>query len=104
MNKRVTSVSISNPSINALSRGSHDNLPISKISNGGALCEICGKTFSVMTSGKRHFMQIHAESYREKDKVCLVCQETFAFEKNLSAHMKKIHKINGKIEIIEESE
>jgi len=104
MNKMLNSVSISNPSTNAFSRGSHDSLPISKTSNGGALCEICGKIFTVMTSCKRHFMQIHAESFREKDKVCLVCQETFAFEKNLSAHMKKIHKINGKIEVIEESD
>jgi hypothetical protein len=53
-----------------------------------------------MDTCRNHFIQVHGESYREKDILCLVCKELFAFQKNLSNHMKKIHNISDRIEIV----
>jgi len=90
-------------SANSSKHSGIDSLPISKTPNGGGLCELCGRWFSAFPNCKRHFMQLHAESYRQKDIVCIVCKEAFAFDENLSAHMKKTHNITGKVEIVKDS-
>jgi len=96
-------ISKSKPSSLTLQSRRSEPLPVSKTLNGGGICNVCGTQFSYFTSCKRHFLQIHAESYREKNIECLVCGEAFSFESNLSLHMKKVHKISGKIEKVEES-
>jgi len=99
----ANSISKSKSSSHTLQSRRSDTFPISKTLNGGGICNVCGSQFSFFTSCKRHFLQIHAESYGEKNIECLVCGEAFSFETNLSVHMKKVHKISGKIQKVEES-
>merc|ERR1719414_2264698 len=81
----------------------NENLPVTNLSTGGGMCGVCEKVFSRMDNCRNHFFQVHGESFREKDKLCLVCNEAFAFERNLTVHMKKKHNISGRLEILKDS-
>jgi len=101
--KKVNNIKTPSFSSGYFNESRTENLPISSIPSGGGVCGVCGKSFSRMDNCRSHFLQVHGETYREKDIPCLVCKKLFAFERNLASHMKKVHNISGKIEMVNDS-
>merc|ERR1719266_47529 len=71
------------------------SLQISKTGDGG-LCLVCGKTFSLFSNCKVHFMNTHAEDGNGHH-ICIVCRTRFNFEANFRNHMKRKHNLTGNL-------
>merc|ERR1711953_833035 len=59
--------------------------------NGKAQCQICGREFSILTSGKRHYRNLHMETIPFK---CICCDQMVKNDAAHVLHLKKIHDVH----------
>ena len=65
-----------------------EGMNIKQTLNGGGAC-FCGKVFSTYNYCRVHYIQVHGEETEYKDLICLICNDTFAYDLNLKNHLKK---------------
>ena len=56
-------------------------------------CDICGKTFKMVSNLKQHFHYIHDS---EKEFKCQICTKAYRYKSELNHHSKNVHQGNIK--------
>jgi DNA-directed RNA polymerase subunit RPC12/RpoP len=74
-----------------------EELGLAQMPDGRVTCWRCGKVFSSMGTGKRHFKNIHETDKADKKFKCRLCDQRFSVKGYMKNHMSSKHGISPKL-------